>query len=340
MHLVLVVPRLIALAQAPQPGAGAAPGLPGFARLLAAAGAPVRNDDGLAAALAAHYGIARQTDWPLAPLRMAALGADPGDAYWLAADPVSLVVGRDNTRVGAAVRDFTDAEAAALIATLNVHFDGDGLLFAAPRPDAWFVRAPAVPALSTRPLDAVQGKSLRAQMPTGADAKAWWRWQEELQMMLFTHPITAARERAGRAVANGVWFSTGGTRPPRAGTAPSIATFSDDELALALAMHVGAAPRPLPARLDAAIEDAGSARSIVVSFATPLDFELIDRTFAAPAAQSLARGALESVTVIADGAGSAARWTALRPRWTERVASRFTRSDLASLLAAATREES
>jgi hypothetical protein len=340
MHLVLVVPRLVALALAPEPGAVAAPRLPGLARLVAAAGAPVRNDDGLAAALAAHYGVARQTDWPLAPLRLAALGVDPGDAYWLAADPVTLVAGRDDTRVGTAIRDLTEAESAALIAMLNAHFDGDGLLFVAPRPDAWFVRAPAVPALSTRPLDVVQGKSLRTQMPTGDDAKTWWRWQEELQMMLFTHPVTAAREREGRAAANGVWLSTGGMRPPPpAGPADSISTFAGDDTAVALAAHAGAIARALPAHLDAAIEHAGAVQSTVVSFAAPVDFEIVDRAFAAPAAQALARGALETVTVIADGAGSALRWTAQRPGWTARIASRFTQSDLAPLLAAATREE-
>ena len=335
MHLVLAVPRLAALTLAPEPGARAAPRLPGFARLLAMAGAPARADGGIAAALAAHYGIVRQTDWPLAPLRLAALGIDPGDAYWLAADPVTLVAGRDDAQVGAAVRDFTDTETAALIATLNAHFGADGLVFVAPRPDAWFVRAPAAPALATRPLDAAQGRSLRAQMPAGGDARTWWRWQEEIQMLLFSHPVTAARERAGRAGANGLWFSTGGTRPRSPGPVASIATFADDDVAAALAAHVGATAQPLPGNLVTALARASAPQTIVVSFAAPADFEAIDGAFALPAAEALVGKELARVTVIADGRGSALQWTAQRPRWAARVAGRFARPDIVTLLAAA-----
>ena len=66
---------------------------PALAHLLAIAGAPTRESGGIAAALAARYGVTRQADWPLAPLRLAALGVDPGAAFWLAADPVTLTVG-------------------------------------------------------------------------------------------------------------------------------------------------------------------------------------------------------------------------------------------------------
>ncbi len=47
-------------------------------------------------------------------------------------------------------------------------------------------------------------------------------------MLLHEHPVNAARERAGRPPANSVWFSGGGTLPPRAAPASSIRTFADD----------------------------------------------------------------------------------------------------------------
>ncbi len=338
MHLVLVVPRLATLASVAEPAAPAPPRMPGFARLLAAAGAPTRDNDGLAAALAARYGIARQTDWPIAPIRLAALGVDPGASYWLAADPVTIVAGRDDTHVGAAIRDFTAAESDALIATLNAHFAGDGLRFIAPRPDAWFVCAPNVPAMSTRPLDTAQGKSLRTQLPVGADAKAWWRWQEEIQMLLFTHPVTAARERTGRQSANAVWFAAGGTRPPRSGTGPMIATFAGDDLAGALAAHVGTLARPLPAHLDAVLAQSEGAQTVILAPGAPIDFEAIDRAFATPAADALEHGSIADVTVLADAGGGAFSWRAQRPPWSARIARRFRRPDITSLLVAATRE--
>ena len=92
MLLVLAVPGLLDLRDA----GFAFDAAPSLARLLVAASITAREPGDLAAPLAALYGIARQSDWPLAPIRLAALGVDPGDAYWLAADPVTLVVGRDD----------------------------------------------------------------------------------------------------------------------------------------------------------------------------------------------------------------------------------------------------
>ena len=335
MHLVLAVPRLFEIARATDADV---PHLPNLARLIAAAAAPEREEDGIGAALAPHYRVARQTDWPMAPLRLAVHGVDPGDAYWLASDPVTLIAGRDDAQVGAAVRDLDPAEAGSLVATLNAHFAGDGLHFVAPRPDAWFVRAPGVPALATRPLDAAQGRSLRTQMPTGADAKTWWRWQEEIQMLLFAHDVSAARERAGKPRANGLWFSTGGTRPARPTPPPSIATFAVDDAVQALAVHVGAAARPLPHDLDAALAQASGAATVLVAFAAPADLVGIDRTFAAPALGALARGMLERVTVITDDRGSASLWSTRRPRWTTRIVNLFRHPEIAALLAGAAGE--
>jgi hypothetical protein len=201
------------------------------------------------------------------------------------------------------------------------------------------VRAPNVPALSTRPLDVAQGRSLRTQLPAGADAKAWWRWQEEIQMLLFAHAVTAAREHAGRESANAIWLSTGGTRPPRSASAPSLVTLTDDDLAMALAAHVGAQARPLPAHLDAALDHANAARTIIVAPAAPVDFEELDRAFATPAADALERGTIAAVTVLADADGNAFAWAAQRPPWATRIARRFRKPDLTSLLAAAMREE-
>ncbi len=209
MQLLLTIPGLLA----PRARAdGRAPHLPHLTRLLAA-GAAVREPDGIGAALAPHYGIARGNDWPLAAVRIKALGVDPGNAYWLAADPVTLVAGHDDVHLAGAVRDLAAEEAAALIDTLNAHFAADGIAFVAPRPDAWFVRAAIAPAITTRPLDAVAGRTLRECLPQGSDAGTWRRWQNEIQMLLHEHPVNAARERAGRAPANSVWLADGGSHP-------------------------------------------------------------------------------------------------------------------------------
>ncbi len=163
--------------------------------MLAAAGPPARQAEGLAAALAAHYGIRRQTDWPLAAIRVAALGIDPTDAYWLAADPVTLTVGRDDVAFAGIVDDLARDDADALVATLNAHFADDDLAFVAPRPDALFARVATPPRLSTHPPVAMPDQPLRMRLPEGPDAGVWRRWQSEIQMLLHEHPVNAARER-------------------------------------------------------------------------------------------------------------------------------------------------
>ncbi len=126
----------------------AAPDVPHLARLLAAAGAAVQEPDGIGAALAPHYGVVRGNGLAARGDPDQALGVDPGDAYWVAADPVTLVAGRDDVHLAGMVRDLGADEAARLTATLNAHFAADGMAFVAPRPDAWFVRAAVAPAIS------------------------------------------------------------------------------------------------------------------------------------------------------------------------------------------------
>jgi hypothetical protein len=326
MPLVLSLPGLLAR--------HAFPPLRSLARLIAIARAPSREPDGIAAALAPIYGVRRQTDWPLAPIRLAALGRDPGDAYWLAADPVTLVAGRDDVRLDDAVRDLSADDAQSLVATLNAHFDADGIAFVAPRPDAWFVRVASPPALATRSLDSVRGRTLRTLLPDGADARTWRRWQNELQMLLFEHPVNVARERDGKPPANSVWFEGGGTMPVRdAADAPtSIRTWTDDATVGALAVFAGSAAQPLPGSLDPVLADAAHDETLVVALDAPIDIDHIERAFAAPALAALERGAQDAVTIVADGAHTALVWRAQRPSMWSRVAIRLAKPDVASLV--------
>jgi hypothetical protein len=329
MHLVFTLPGLLA------PGAAGGHAATHLARVLAASAPPAFEPDGIGAALAARYGIARGRDWPLAAIRARALGVDTGGAYWLAADPVTLEAGRDDVRLVAAVRDLDAAEAGELVAALNAHFEGDGIAFVVARPDAWFVRAATEVALSTRPLAVVAGRMVRSLMPAGPDAGRWRRWQNEIEMLLHGHPVNAQRERSGKAPANGIWFSDGGALPERPANAGGIRTFADGGVAVALGAHAGSEARRLPASLDAALAHTADAETIVVAPAAPQDSGAIERAWAAPAWRALAGGRLATVTVIADGGDGAVAWTAHRPGVARRAALALAPPDLARLLSAA-----
>jgi len=312
---------------------------PALAHLLAMAGVPTREGGGIAAALAARYGVTRQADWPLAPLRLAALGVDPGAAFWLAADPVTLTVGRSDVRLAGVVEDLSRADADALVATLNAHFAGDGLAFVAPRPDAFFVRATTRTRVVTHPPDAALGRPLHQLLPEGADADVWRRWQAEIEMLLHEHPVNIERERTGRSPANSVWFSCGGTMPQPPVSAVSIRTFAAAGIAATLAAHVGSPACALPGHLGTAREDAGAAASIVVVLERALDIATLERSWAAPARDALAGGAFESVTLLADDMGDAVVWHARRPGFWQRFAGRYQRHDLAALLGLASKDD-
>jgi hypothetical protein len=329
MDLVLSLPGLLA------PDAERSPEAPHLARLIATGGTPAREPDGLDAALAAQYRIARGDDWPLAPIRAASLGVDPGDAFWLRADPVTLEAGRDDVRLVGPVRDLADADAAALVAALNTHFADDGLAFVAPERDAWFLRSPRPLALRTRPLAVVAGRMVRELLPTGPSSGEWRRWQNEIEMLLHGHPVNASRESAGRAVANGVWICEGGRMPPAAGATRAVATFAGGGIAVALARHAGASARGVPAALDAALTAATGAQTIVVALAAPPDIAAVERAWARPAWLALASGRLQAVTIVADGGDGAFAWTARRPGSWRRLIRSLSRPDLAQALAGA-----
>jgi hypothetical protein len=331
MHLVLTLPGLGAQLADRDMRA------PNVARLIAISGAPVHDPDGLDAMLAAYYGVERaaEADCPLAPIRLAALGVDPGTAYWLDADPVTLVAGRDDVRLAAVVRDLDPYDAATLIRMLNSHFTTDRIEFVAVRPDAWFLRTFENVRLRTRPLAAVTGRMLRDLLPTGPDAGTWRRWQNEIQMLLHEHPVNTARERDGKAPANSVWFSDGGRRPSRGATARVVQTFADSGIAVALASHVDRPARAVPAALDAILADSANAAVTVVVLAATLDVDAIEHRWTGPAWTALLRGSLDAVTLLTESAGGTRAWTAQRPGAWRRMMLPFAHHDLAPLFAAA-----
>ena len=305
---------------------------PALAHLLAMAGTPTRESGGVSVALAARHGVVRQTDWPLAPIRLAALGVDPGTAYWLAADPVTLEVGRVDVELARVIDDLDRAAADALLATLNPHFRNDALAFVAPRPDAFFVRAADGTRLSTCPTTAAMHRPLRALLPQGADAARWRRFRSEIEMLLHEHPVNVERERTGRPPANSFWFYEGGTLAARPSPAPAIATFAASGIACALAAYAGGALHSVPGDFRDARDKAGSADTIVVALDRALDIATLERAWASPARDELVAGVLDGVTLICDDAGDAVVWRARPPRFWERVTGRYRTRDLGALL--------
>ena len=297
---------------------------------LASWAKPRTEPRGIAAALLAAFGAPLTDpahDVPVAPLSALGAGLDPHHAFVLAAEPVSLVAGREDVAVAARVDDLDEADATVLVDALNAHFRSDGVVFAAPRPDAWFATMTARPEMATAPLDDALGATMAPNLPTGRDARTWQRWSTEIQMLLHAHPVNAERERRGRAPLNGIWFWGGGALADVGLVAPFRAHVPEGragDLVRGLARHAGGETMPRPGSFEATIEMVPATRPAThVAVVLPdahdaTSLAALDAAWLAPAIAWLERGRLASITLVANGAGAAV-WSARRPSMPARL---------------------
>src|SRR5450759_922275 len=153
------------------------------------------------------FDIPFQGEAPIAPISAAFDGLAAG--CWLRADPVNLNLQRDQLLLAGV--QVGSEEAAALCASLNAHFAGQGMEFFAPHPQRWYVRLNALPLMRTTPLSQVIGGDVRGALPSGAEAARWHQLFNEIQMLLYAHPLNEAREARGESTINSVWPWGGGS---------------------------------------------------------------------------------------------------------------------------------
>ena len=281
-----------------------------LARLLAGARSARVEPDGMLGALAARLGLARQRDWPIAPIVLAHAGLDPGTRYWLRATPVTLEVGQHDVRLAARVRGLDRADADTIIALLNRHFAADGLAFVARAPDDWFVALHAVPDLLTQDLEGALGARVRPHLPQGRDAPLWLRWLQEIEMLLHGH--AAATPGDGAVLPNALWLQHGGVLPPR-GSAAHVHAWTAADDVIALAGYAGARVHDVPRTLDEAMEIPQDAVAIVVA-AGPGD------AYVAALEGLLSSRRIADAEIVADAPGMPAIAWSLGPRsWWQRL---------------------
>lgn len=168
----------------------------------------------LEAVVCSQYGLAPKPDYPIAPIAAAADGLDVGDAYWLRADPVHLLLQRDSFSLSEPMPLRVQREHAALIiASLNEHFSRDGMTFMIGSSGAWYLSLATQPEIQTTLPSVALGRNIFQYLPQGAVASTWTSYLNEVQMLLHEHPVNAERESSHNAAINSVWFSGGGVMP-------------------------------------------------------------------------------------------------------------------------------
>lgn len=239
-------------------------------------------------------------------------GLEVGDRAWLLADPVNLRIDRDRALLAdVGVMHLSQADADTLVDALNRHFADDGLRFFAPHPARWYLSLPAAPDATFTSLPDAIGENVDPLLPQGADGLQLGRLINEMQMLLFAHPLNQARESRGEPPVNSLWLWGAGHAAPRA---PQARLFIAHPLSERLAGIAGLdADRTPPDcnALLAALDDTADCRVELDPLLGPAQYRDawgwreaiagLERDWFAPLVTALAAGRLQTLTLLSHG---------------------------------------
>lgn len=168
---------------------------------------------------------------PWAALQATQIGlARPAGSAWAFITPCHWQVGTNQIAMsGQALPDFSAQESQALLAAMRPYFEEDGIALHFEQPERWLACGPVFEGLTTASLDRVVGRNVENWIPRSAPAAPLRRLQNEMQMLLYTHPVNDARAARGVLPVNSFWLSGTGTLPdplptPPPATVPIVAS--------------------------------------------------------------------------------------------------------------------
>jgi hypothetical protein len=222
--------------------------LPALETLVARGRRHTQIPQGIEGALCRAWGIEKQTDWPWAAMSLVAEGGSADQGYWLRADPAHIRIQSDKLiLLGNELLNISPSEAATLCADLNTHF-GDELELRPMQPGRWYWRFNRDPEIETTPLSLAAGRHIDPLLPNGSEALKWRALLNEIQMLLFSHPINQEREARGLPSINSIWL-WGGGRTSQPASFSKRFYCADDHLA-SIAKHLGIQTQTWSGKLD------------------------------------------------------------------------------------------
>jgi hypothetical protein len=145
---------------------------------------------------------------PFAAHAARADGVEVLDLAWGLLTPVHWHVGRDEVVLADPDSLQLDETASrALFDAVRDLFESEGLALAWGAPLRWYAAHESLVGLPSASLDRVIGRNVDRWLPAGREARLLRRLQNEVQMLLYDHPINAAREAAGALPVNSIWLS-------------------------------------------------------------------------------------------------------------------------------------
>lgn len=230
---------------------------------------------------------------PWAARQARADGVDVGDLAWGQVTPVHWHLGTEQVSlVDPATLMLDEATSRDLLDAVRELFAGDGFVLAWGSPSRWYAAHESLAELPTASLDRVVGRNVDAWLGSDPAARRLRRLQAEVQMLLHTHPLNAAREARGLLPVNSFWVSGCGAYQPEQ---PAPGLVLDDRL-----------------RAPALAEDWA---------AWVKAWETLDAAALAACVAALDQGQPVQLTVCGERAGAtlvaqrASLWRRLRTRW-------------------------
>lgn len=93
-----------------------------------------------------------------------------------------------------------------LCSVADAHMQSEGVCFQFVDAARWLVISNQDVDVKTERPDWMIGEALRPNLPRGRDARTVERWMNELQMLLYTHPVNIRREDLGLLPVNVIWL--------------------------------------------------------------------------------------------------------------------------------------
>jgi hypothetical protein len=131
-------------------------------------------------------------------------------------EPIHIHAARDHlVLTSTQILDITASEADALFESVKDIFAEMSVTTHRRMPHKWFIESPALQTLSTVSTAQAEGRNIDHWMPSDTSqegvARQWRKWQNEIQMIWFNHPVNEARQAEGMLSINSVWISGNGT---------------------------------------------------------------------------------------------------------------------------------
>ena len=181
--------------------------------------------------LARAHGLVGQDDFvdgliPWAAWEAAKSIANADGKAWAFITPCHWAMGREHATLSDPhTLALSASESQTLLEAMQPYFATEGITLHLAAPDRWLAEGEVFRHQPTASIDRVLGRNVDPWLPGAKTAGSLRRLQNEMQMLLYTHPLNDERAAARQLSVNSFWISgSGALGKPVAGASPELIT--------------------------------------------------------------------------------------------------------------------